>query len=340
VKTSSVSVIIVSWNHGRLLRGCLDLLLTQQYSPLDITVVDNGSKDGSPTWLAEEYPTVRLWAFPDNRGFSKAFNWGVRHTEGDLVLSLNPDTHVRPGFVREMVQAMCRQEDSGVKTGIVAAKLLRAADPEILDSTGLFIDRRRRPYDRGQDQPDRGQYDSTRGGGYAFGACGAAALYRRTMLEDLALDGEYFDESFFAYCEDADLSWRAQSRGWCCVYAPHAAATHVRGWGDTLRKKGHAAKEASGPRLALRNRYLMTFKNDAVRHVLMDLPLILAAEVPRLAYAALTRPGVLLGLLDLIQALPSARCKRRFIRNQRTVADAEVRRWFVAPAETSSRDRE
>jgi GT2 family glycosyltransferase len=332
-------VIIVSWNHGYLLRDCLDLLLAQQYSPLDITIVDNGSQDGSLTWLAEEYPTVRLWAFPDNRGFSAALNWGVRHTEGDLVLSLNPDTYVRPGFVREVVQAMCRHIDSGVKVGIVAPKLLRAADPEILDSTGLFVDRRRRPYDRDQGQPDRRQYKGTRGEGNVFGACGAAALYRRTMLEDLALDGEYFDESFFAYYEDADLSWRAQSRGWCCVYAPRAVATHVRGWGDALRKKGHAAKGASGPRLALRNRYLMTIKNDAVRHFLMDLPLILATEVPRLAYAALTRPRVLLGLLDLIQALPSARRKRRLVRSQRTVDDAEVRRWFIAPAEMASRDR-
>jgi hypothetical protein len=106
-------------------------------------------------------------------------------------------------------------------------------------------------------------------------------------------------------------------------------ATHVRGWGDTLRKQGHAVKDATGPRLALRNRYLMTIKNDTLGHVLADLPLMVAAELPRLVYAGLTRPGVLLGLVDLARAWPAARRRRRQIRTRRTVDDATVRRWFV-----------
>lgn len=211
---------------------------------------------------------------------------------------------------------------------MVAPKLLRADDPTRLDSTGLFIDRRRRPYDRGQGQVDRGQYDAQP---YAFGACGAAALYRRAMLEDVAVEGEYVDEGFFAYCEDADLAWRAQLRGWQCAYAPQAVATHVRGWGDTLRKHGHARKNVRGLRLALRNRYLMALRNDAWRYLLADLPRILAAELPRLAYAALTVPPLLLGLADLLRAWPSALRKRQSIRARRTVDDGDLRHWFVSP---------
>jgi GT2 family glycosyltransferase len=238
------------------------------------------------------------------------------------VLSLNPDVVVRTGFIAEMVQVMERNE----RVGMVAPKLLRADDPTFLDSTGLFIDRRRRLYDRGQGEPDRGQYDAQR---HVFGACGAAALYRRVMLDDVTLDGEYFDEDFFAYCEDADLSWRAQLRGWHAEYAPRAVATHARGWGDTLRKRGHARKGSLGPRLALRNRYLMAIKNDAFRYLLADLGLILAAECPRMAYATLTRPGVLLGLVDLARLWPSALRKRRWVRDRRTVDDAAIRRWLV-----------
>jgi GT2 family glycosyltransferase len=319
-----VSVIIVNWNHGRFLKGCLDALLAQDYLAFDVTVVDNGSNDGSPEWVARHSPDVHLLAFPDNRGFSRAFNQAVRHTRGPFVLSLNPDVTASPGFISAMVQAMVQDE----RVGMVAPKLLRADDPMVLDSTCLLIDRRRRPYDRGQGEIDRSQYDAQSD---AFGACGAAALYRRAMLDDLALDGEYFDEDFFAYYEDADLAWRAQLRGWRCVFAPHAIATHARGWGDTLRKKGHAAKDGRGPRLALRNRYLMTIKNDALGYLLADLPLILAAELPRLAYAALAAPQVLLGIPDLVRAWPSALRKRRRIRSQRTVDDPIVRRWFVAP---------
>ncbi len=343
VKNPSVSVIIVNWNHGRFLKDCLDALLAQEYpagrgdrstalrtSPqFDVTVADNGSTDGSPDWVARDHPDVRLLTFPDNRGFSPAFNQAAECTDSTFVLSLNPDVTVKPGFISEMARAMGRDE----RVGMAAPKLLRADDPAVLDSTGLFIDRRRRPYDRGQGEADQGQYDTQ---SHVFGACGAAALYRRAMLEDLALERstrltpgrEYLDEDFFAYYEDADLAWRAQLRGWRCVYVPRAVAVHARGWGDTLRKKGRAAKDSRGPRLALRNRYLMTIKNDAWDYLLADLARILAAELPRLAYAALVAPGVLLGIPDLIRACPSALRKRRQIRSRQTVGDAVVRRWF------------
>jgi len=337
--TPSVSAIIVSRNHGDLLPACLDALLEEAAGTgarLEIAVVDNGSDDGTPQWLPQRYPAVRLWAMAENRGFSAAFNWGVDHTAGELLLSLNPDTVVRPGFVRAMVAAVAGQPPAGASIGSVAAKLLRADDPAILDSTGLFVDRRRRPYDRGQGEPDRGQYDALP---YVFGACGAAALYRRAMLDGLAVEGEYLDEGFFAYYEDADLAWRAQLQGWRCAYAPAAVATHARGWGDTLRKRGRAAKGSTGPRLALRNRYLMAVQNDAGRHFLADLPLILGAELPRLAYAALTRPAVLLGLVDLVRALPRALQRRRLLRRRRTVPDAVIRRWFVSPLAAAGPDR-
>lgn len=318
-----VAVITVNWNHGRMVGACLDALLAQQYPGLDIVMVDNGSTDGSPQAVARRYPSVRLLAWPDNRGFSAAFNYAVDRTEAPFVLSLNPDVTVRPGFIAELVRAI----EQDPRLGIAAPKLLQADDPARLDSTGLFIDRRRRPYDRGQGQPDRGQYDASP---EIFGACGAAALYRREMLTDLALDGQYFDEDFFAYYEDADLAWRAQLRGWSGIYAPEAVATHVRGGGDTLRKKGHAPKQSRGPRLALRNRYLMTIKNDAWPYFLADLPRILAAELPRLGYMAFRLPGGLAGLWDLWQAWPAARRKRGQIRRRQTVNDALIRRWFVA----------
>ena len=324
VGDATVSVIIVNWNHGRFLQGCLDGLQAQDYPLFDIAVVDNGSRDGSSDWVPRHYPGVRWIGSSDNRGFSWAFNQGVRQTKGAFVVSLNPDVTVRQGFIAEMVRAASQDE----RIGMVAPKLLRADKPTILDSTGLFIDRLRRAYDRGQGEPDRGQYDAQP---WVFGACGAAALYRRAVLDDLALDGEYLDEGFFAYYEDVDLSWRAQLRGWRCIHAPRAVAMHVRGWGDALRKQGHAVKDSRGPRLALRNRHLVTIRNDSLRYLIADLPVILPAELVRLGYAALRRPGVLLGILDLVRACPSALRKRRQIRRRQTVDDATVRRWFVDP---------
>jgi GT2 family glycosyltransferase len=324
MEKSLVSVVIVNWNHGRFLENCLAALLAQEYSQLDVTIVDNGSTDGSPDWVASCHPDIRLLTSPRNQGFSWAFNWGACSTESPFVLSLNPDVTVRPGFISELVRALEQDE----RIGMTAPKLLHAAAPTVLDSTGLFVDRRRRPYDRGQGEVDRGQYDAQP---HVFGACGAALLCRRAMLDDVALNGEYLDEGFFAYYEDADLAWRAQLRGWRCVYVPHAVAYHVRGWADTLRKQGHSDKSSQGPRMALRNRYLMSIKNDALGFFLIDLPWILAAELPRLAYAALTRPKVLMALVDLARARRSVLLKRRQVRSRRTVDDAAIRRWFVAP---------
>ena len=323
------SVVIVNWNHRHFLENCLAALLAQEYPRFDVTVVDNGSTDGSPDWVASRHPDVHLIGFPDNRGFARAFNHGAGRTDGEFVLSLNPDVTVRAGFILEMVRAVGRDQ----RIGAVAPRLLRAADPTTLDSTGLLIDRRRCPYDRGQGKTDRGQYDALP---YVFGACAAAALYRRAMLDDLASDGEYLDEDFFAYYEDADLAWRAQLRDWRCVYAPRAVATHVRGWGDALRKRGHAAKGASGPRLALRNRYLMTIKDDVLTSFLADLPRALAAEFPRLAYAAIAAPEVLLGFADLLRAWPLAVRKRRQIHSRRTADRSVVRRWFVSPQDAAA----
>lgn len=318
--SNKATAIIVAWNHITCLPDCLEALASQTYPNLEVIVVDNASQDGSAALVRDRFPQVRVLEQTRNLGFAAGFNLGVKAASGEWLISINPDLVPAPDFVSRMIQAA----STDACIGMVAPKLLRVEDLQRLDSTGLFLDRRRRPYDRGQMQVDRGQYD---GEVDVFGACGAAALYRRTMMEDLAINGEYFDEDFFAYCEDADLAWRAQSRGWRSLYVPEATASHIRGWGDTLRKRpgGHHY----GPRLSLRNRYLMTIKNDAFLYWLMDLPRILLAELPRLAFMAVTRPSALLGLLDIIRLAPAAYRKRRIIRSNRRVSDAELRRWFL-----------
>ena len=316
-------MIVINWNHGWCLANCLEALLTQEGPWLEVLVVDNASRDGSADVVAERFPQARVIRNPENTGFSRAFNQAARATNAPLLLSLNPDVTVRPGFVEELVQAVC----ADARIGMAAPKLLRAGAPELLDSTGLFIDCRRRPWDRGQGKPDDGVYDSQTA---VFGACGGAALYKREMLEDVRIGQEYMDEDFFAYYEDADLAWRAQSRGWQAVYAPRAVATHVRGSGDTLRKTGAAVNADSwGPRMALRNRFLMVLKNDALSSFLLDLPVILAAELARLAYAALTHPSYWLGWVDFLRIAPRAYRKRRQFNQRRLVTASSLRRrWF------------
>ena len=292
----------------------------QVYKPVDIIVIDNASTDGSPEWIRTNYPEILLKCFSKNRGFSAAFNEGARVSNAPFLLSINPDVVMQSNCLDQMVRVMLEKPE----VGIVSPKLVRFGDNQLLDSTGLFINRCRCPYDRGQGEIDRGQYDQAT---QVFGACGALALYRKEMLEDLAYNNEYLDEDFFAYYEDADLAWRAHLCGWQAVFEPHATGSHVRGWGDSLRKQ--RKKDSFGPRLALRNRYLMSLKNDRLSNFLADLPLIVSAELPRLFYAAFYMPSVLLGILDFTALFGTMVRKRRDLWNKAGVKESNVRRWFV-----------
>ena len=129
------------------------------------------------------------------------------------------------------------------------------SDPPLINAVGLFPDRRRHQYLRGRDEPDRGQYDTAE---EIFGADGAAPLYRRAMLEDVKIEGQYFDEQFFAYMEDVDLAWRARLLGWRCWYEPSAVAIHAR----TFQPGRRRARSRPIRRMAVKNRYLMLLKNE------------------------------------------------------------------------------
>ena len=318
--TELVSVIVVTWNHISFLPACMEALAAQTYPQMEVIVVDNASQDGSAEWVRAHYPQIRLLAQQRNQGFAGGFNRGSAAAHGAWLLSVNPDLVPEPNFIAELITAA----NTDTRLGMAAPRLLRADDPQRLDSTGLFVDRCRRPYDRGQLQIDAGQYDRAQ---EVFGACGAAALYRKAMLDDINLAGEYFDEDFFAYGEDADLAWRARFRGWGAGYAPLAVARHGRGWGDTLRKRSHSSP--MGPRLALRNRYLMCIKNDGFGYWLRDLPFILGAEFPRLIWMLFTCPAALLGLVDIIRLAPAAFRKRRQIRSTQITSDVALRHWFT-----------
>jgi GT2 family glycosyltransferase len=314
-----VSVIVINWNHGYCISDCLHSLHNQDYSHLEITVVDNASIDGSVERIRLNFPAVKVIAFNENRGFAHAFNEATSVSRGDFILSLNPDVTIEHGFISAMISAINGDD----RTGMAAPKLLQAKDPSRLDSTGLFVDRYRRTYDRGQGCLDIGQFDTQID---IFGACGAAALYRRSMLDELRWGDQYLDEDFFAYYEDADLAWRAQLMGWHCVYVPTAIGMHIRGYGDTLRKR--RTKNHYGPRFTLRNRYLMILKNDECLSFLRDLPFILLSEIPRLLYLAIVSPRSLIGIIDFIRLLPSTWKKRIKILAARRTHKSELRHWF------------
>ncbi|MBI3621652.1 MAG: glycosyltransferase family 2 protein, partial [Nitrospirae bacterium] len=223
-----VSIVVINWNSGRYLADCVPSILAQTLPPREVVVVDNASTDDSVAVGRQAFEAngrgascrVEWIMNGHNAGFSRAANQGIAASTGDWVLVLNPDVVLTPTFLEEAWKALNDRPD----VGSLAPKVLRF-DHRTIDTTGQFIRADGRVRERGYGEADRGRYDQA---GEVFSVCGAAALYRRAMLEDTAVDGEYFDEDFFAFYEDADLGWRARQRGWRCWYQPTAVACHAR----------------------------------------------------------------------------------------------------------------
>ncbi len=210
-----VSVVIPNWNGAHFLPGCLDSLRRQDYAPLEILVADNASSDGSRDLLNERYPDVTLLALPENRGFTGACNAGMAAARGEIVVLLNNDTEVDPGWVSAIVDTFVRHPEAG----LVASKMLLFDRRDHFHTAGDLFRVDGRLFNRGVWERDEGQYDQEE---YVFSACGGSAAYRRAMLDEIGL----LDDDFFFSCEDMDLAWRAQLAGYRCVYQPAAVVYH------------------------------------------------------------------------------------------------------------------
>jgi GT2 family glycosyltransferase len=209
------SVIIPNWNGAHHLPACLDALRAQTYPNLEVIVVDNGSTDGSQALLEDHYPEVRLLALDRNLGLTGGNNIGFRAAQGEILVSLNNDTEAEPRFVEALLGALLEHPQAGMS----AAKIRLFDQRDVLHSAGDGYSVNGIPFNRGVWQRDEGQFDEP---GWVFGGCGGAVAYRRSMLDEVGL----FDESFFMYCEDVDLNWRAQLAGWRCWYTPEAVVYH------------------------------------------------------------------------------------------------------------------
>jgi GT2 family glycosyltransferase len=323
VPTGTVCVAIVTYNSGRYIRRCLEAALRQKGVPLEIVVVDNASTDGTLEILREFGGRIRILRLDRNVGFAEAQNRAIRSSTSEWVLSLNPDVLLRPGFIGRLVDA--GQSDPGA--GTVCGKLFSIgpgfqALPETrIDSTGIFFTPSMRHFDRGWRQPDGQSFECVE---YVFGASAAAALYRRAMIEDVSIEGDFFDPDFFVYREDADVAWRAILMGWRSIYTPAATAYHVR----TVTPGNRRSVPALINMHSVKNRFLMRIKNATAglyrRHglamTLRDLIVIGAC--------LFWEPASLPAFWHVARLLPRALHRRRLIMSRRRAGDAEMAQWF------------
>ncbi|MBU0490771.1 MAG: glycosyltransferase family 2 protein [Chloroflexi bacterium] len=214
----AISVVILNWNGRELLLTCLASLEKQTFGDWELIVVDNASADGSPELVRERFPRARLVLLDRNYGFCAGNNRGTATAQGRYIVFLNNDIEADPGFLQALFDAIEAHPD----VGFCATRMLRFRDRSRVDSCGIGLHIVGKGYQIGAGKINGAQFDEMR---YVFGAAGGAALYRRTMLDEIGL----FDEDFFSHVEDVDLAWRAQLAGYHCLYVPGAIVYHVGG---------------------------------------------------------------------------------------------------------------
>ncbi len=318
-----VSVTVVTYNSGRFIRRCLESVLDQDYGPLEVIVIDNASADGTCDILERFEGRCCVIYNEDNLGFAAAQNQAIRIARGEWVLTLNPDVLLLSDFVASLM-ATARLDP---QAGTVCGKLLLAdAGFELegrqrLDSTGMFFTPMLRHKDRGCLETNNGHY---RRHEYVFGATAAAACYRRSMIDDVSVEGEFFDADFFAYREDADVAWRAQLLGWTCIFDPWAVAYHVRKLRPGMRSQLPPAINMH----SVKNRFLMRIKNITPGLYWRNAVPITFRDLGIVAYCLLVERSSLPAFFQLARGLGGALRKRRLIQARRRADDAYMARWF------------
>lgn len=217
-----VSVITINWNGEKLLADLLPILQAQTYPKdrYEIIVLDNDStRDDSVNFVKQHFSDVTLVENTRNDGFARGCNLGMAAAKGDYFLLINNDTRPHKDWLMHMVA--CAEEEQ--RAGAVVSKVLFASRGKgnIINNAGstLHPDSAWPVEEIGANKPDGPAYDKRR---EITALCGTSLLLKRAMLEDIGM----FDEQFFMYWEDADLSWRGQKAGWKFYYEPKAIVPH------------------------------------------------------------------------------------------------------------------
>ncbi len=288
---------------------CLKALRRQTFSDFETILVDNASEDGSVEFVREKFPEVRVLTLGINAGFAAGNNAGYEQARGEWIVLLNNDTEADPHWLEEIHKA--RQDFP--RAGSFASKMLFFDDRKRIDSCGFAVTKAGTAVDLGRDEQDGPAWAEPR---KVFGACGGAAAYRRSMLEDIG----FLDPEFFMTFEDLDLSFRGQLQGYECIFIPRAIVYHRLG---ATRKKNPAQDIF----FSQRNIELAYLKNMPLGMILGSLPHRLVYELGGAAYFAKLGVGTAFfkAKMDAIRRLPSMLRKRKELQRRRILTNEQLR---------------
>ncbi|UOQ76595.1 glycosyltransferase [Hymenobacter sp. 5516J-16] len=309
----SVLLSLVSWNSADSIEACLRSALAQSWSDFELWVVDNNSHDDTCARveaLAATDSRLRLHRLPQNTGFCGGHNYALDRTTSDLVLLVNPDIEMAPDYLAQAIAAIHRNPRIGTVCGLLLQN--QDVDPRI-DSAGMVAlpDGRYGLRLHGQRLSEVAPLAAT----YVDGADGALPLFRRRFIDDLRVQGEFFDSRFFAHKEDWDIAWRGRLFGWHTLFEPACRALHPRQFLPSnlrLRRRLNSAIKVD----AVKNQWLLLLKNTTREQA----PGLLARAIPRqlgiLAYSLVAERDSLRAVRYLWQHWRQVLTTRRLVQQR------------------------
>ncbi|MCL2652259.1 MAG: glycosyltransferase family 2 protein [Propionibacteriaceae bacterium] len=323
--TNKVAFCVVAWNNADVLPVCLESLQAQSGVDFDIYLLDNGSSDSTRTVLAD-YPHVKVTWSSTNHGFARGNNILIRQALDDpnvqYVALINSDATLDPAWASSLVDFA----ESHANVGSLQGLTLDYFNHAVVDSTHIFVNSFLHPQQQGFGEPRKPP------GGYyplkVFGVNAAACMYTRTMIESLPdRQHGFFDERFFMYVEDADVSYRALICGWDSWFVPDAIAYHM---GSTSTKKRGSEYSL---KMIGRNLPAMVYKNTprgvfrrSIPHVGLGLIKLLRVYAERNGIKA---PVMFtLALLRGFTRIPRFTASRRQIMAAKSIEDDYLMRIF------------
>lgn len=286
----TVSIVIATSASRDYYLSCLESIRLQKQPPFEVILINNSLEPEVSRKALDVFPALKVIMPECNLYYGRAMNAGIQLSRGEFVLCLNDDAFLEPDFLAEALKGFELPD-----VGMVSGKILRL-DRRTIDSTGLELSLWRTARERGYGRTDTGQYNVD---GDVFGVSGAAALYRKAMLDQIG----GFDGSFKMFYEDLDLAWRARRLGWKGYYLSRAQVYHARG--GSVRPDGAQAKPLARRFLSdefhaqlIRNRYKTILKNHQGIDWVLYLAPMMAYEIAAWAYVIVFSPGVIRYLLS------------------------------------------
>ena len=251
-----ISIVIPNYNGNKYLKECLDSVYAQSFKDFEVIIIDNASIDGSYEWV-QEYRDIQFKRLDQNYGFSRAVNEGIYLAQGEYVLLLNNDTIMESDFLKEILKEM----ESHPKAFAVCSKMIQYHNPDLIDDAGDEYTLMGWTRKRG-DNESVARYTKSK---EVFSACAGAALYRKSVFKEIG----YFDENFFAYMEDVDISYRARIYGYENRYCAAAKIHHI---GSATSGSRYNAFKV---RLAAQNNIYVPYKNMPLLQLILNSPFLL-----------------------------------------------------------------